>query len=131
MASVEPIVFYDGHCGLCNRTVATLARWDRKQRLYFAPLQGETAAQNLATSLTQDVGTVIFFQNGRPFLRSQAAVEILKAMGGVKWIAGCLLQIVPTFLRDAVYLWIAQRRKIVFGTGKCPFPQGSASRFLP
>ena len=39
----QPIVLYDGTCGLCHRSVQWLSRRDRGQ-LWYAPLQGETAA---------------------------------------------------------------------------------------
>ena len=41
------VVFYDGVCGLCDRTVRFLLRRDRRDRLRFAPLQGEVARKLL------------------------------------------------------------------------------------
>ena len=42
-ASAGPVLFFDGVCGLCDRTVTWLFEHDRRHVLRFAPLQGETA----------------------------------------------------------------------------------------
>jgi predicted DCC family thiol-disulfide oxidoreductase YuxK len=44
----QPVVLYDGTCGLCHRSVRWLMKRDRR-RLWYAPLQGETAAALRAT----------------------------------------------------------------------------------
>ena len=40
----QPVVLYDGTCGLCHRSVRWLMKRDRR-RLWYAPLQGETFAR--------------------------------------------------------------------------------------
>ena len=42
---VFSVVYYDGVCGLCNRTVRWLIRHDRKRILRYAPLQSELARE--------------------------------------------------------------------------------------
>ena len=49
----QPILFFDGVCGLCNRFVDFMLRTDSQHRFRFAPLQGETARRLLAEG---DVG---------------------------------------------------------------------------
>ena len=39
----NPIVFFDGVCNLCNRSVNMILRADREKVFRFASLQGETA----------------------------------------------------------------------------------------
>lgn len=41
--SEAPVLFFDGHCHLCNESVRWLLRLDRRRLLHYAPLQGETA----------------------------------------------------------------------------------------
>jgi len=43
-AGARHVVFYDGVCGLCDRSVQFLLARDRERVLHFAPLQGPTAA---------------------------------------------------------------------------------------
>src|SRR5258708_2399718 len=75
-----PIVFFDGACPLCNRSVAFLARRDRSGRLFFAHLQGEIAARHLdpaLRSVAQDA-TVVLLEpgaRGRVSVRSAAVLR--------------------------------------------------------
>ena len=48
------------------------------------------------------------------FERSTAALRIITALGGIWRLAG-LLRLVPRFLRDAVYDWVARNRYGWFG----------------
>lgn len=43
----QPILFFDGVCGLCNRFVDFMLRADSQHRFRYAPLQGETARRLL------------------------------------------------------------------------------------
>jgi len=43
MEPLAEILFYDGHCGLCHRSVQFVVRHDRDGTAFrFAPLQGPT-----------------------------------------------------------------------------------------
>lgn len=42
------IVFFDGTCGFCQWSVQFIYKYDRKERFFFAPLQGSTAKKILA-----------------------------------------------------------------------------------
>ena len=52
MKNVKKIIFFDGHCGLCDRFVTKIFHLDKKRRFHFAPLQGPTASRMLLTHLT-------------------------------------------------------------------------------
>ena len=43
-AGARHVLFYDGVCGLCDRSVQFLLARDRERVLHYAPLQGPTAA---------------------------------------------------------------------------------------
>ena len=47
MAGSNPIILYDGVCGLCNRLVKFLLNHDKDGRLRFASLQSEFAEKVL------------------------------------------------------------------------------------
>jgi predicted DCC family thiol-disulfide oxidoreductase YuxK len=129
------IVFYDGVCGLCDRTVQFLLKHDTAQRLKFAPLQGETAKQR--TDLPGDLKSIAFVTNHgtsqeQLYFRSEAALQILKQIGGF-WRVVSWLRIIPRLLRDSIYNAIAKRRYRWFGkfdVCRVPSPEVRA-RFLP
>src|SRR5262245_47159902 len=106
------LMLYDGTCGLCARSVQFLLDHDRAGVLHYAPLQGETAAALIARHrLPAELETMVFVRDaGTPeetaFLRSDASLETLSALGGA-WRLARLLKGVPRPLRDAFYRWIA------------------------
>lgn len=119
------VVYFDGHCNLCNTSVDFLIRRDVRRRLKFAPLQGETARARLPADLVGDLGTVVFDDGSRLHVRSSAVVRTLVALGGAWRLAGVLL-LIPAFLRDPLYRFVARSRYRWFGrreTCRLPTPE--------
>ena len=132
-------MLYDGVCALCNRTVQYLMDCDTHGILRFAPLQGETAKEVWERHPGKNPGlkSVVYVrgygtQEERLFFRSRAILEIMPDLGG-KWRMFVLLKLIPGFLRDAVYDWIARHRYAWFGKyDQCRLPaKGTEDRFLP
>jgi predicted DCC family thiol-disulfide oxidoreductase YuxK/uncharacterized membrane protein YdjX (TVP38/TMEM64 family) len=116
VARAPAVIFYDGDCGLCQRSIRMVARLDRAGRFRFAPLGGRTAAARLAgrqpaASASQ---TVLLLDGDRLSARSTAALHIVRELPW-PWRALAVLTVVPRPLRDAVYDWIARRRYAWFG----------------
>ncbi len=117
-----PVLFYDGECGLCNRLIRMLLRWDRRGALHFAPLQGTVAQAYLRRHglPTQDFDSLIFVpawsSRERPdFLtRTDGALAALGATGRLGWLV-TLLSRVPASWRDAIYKGIARVRYRLMG----------------
>ena len=119
------IVFFDGVCGLCNHTINFLMARDKKCRLRFAPLQGQTAEQLVPKDVRSRLNTFVFSENGRLFYRSTALVRILMQIRGIWRIMGALLWLVPWPLRDIGYRIVAGLRYRLFGkheTCRLPTP---------
>lgn len=118
------IIFYDGVCPMCNTWVKRIIRWDRKKVFHFAALESETA-QKLLTPLLPGYlaeDTFIFLDEDQIYLKSTAALRILKYLGFPLYL-GLVFIFIPGFIRDGVYDWIAARR---YKYGKrydsCPIP---------
>lgn len=116
----QPIIFYDGACGLCNRFVQWVMKRDESRVFRFAPLQGETARQ-LQVSREPDPGawSLVLLDDGEQHLRSDASLRILMRLGGVSGLVGSFLTYVPRSLRDGVYRVVARRRYGWFGNDVC------------
>ena len=128
----QPIVFFDGVCGLCNRAVDVLLRADRRHVLIFAPLQGETARRLLQIAPDTPFDTVVLLDATGRHEKSNAALRICRHLGGW-WRLWLVCYVVPEALRDAVYSFIARHRYAWFGqrdSCRLPTPQERA-RFLP
>lgn len=126
------IVFFDGVCHFCNRSVRLIRRNDRRGRFYFAPLQGTTAKMLLAEENQQTPSSIIYRRNGKNHDRSQALLFIAWDMDGL-WKLFVVFFLIPPFIRDLVYNWFAARRYRWFGryeSCSIPGPEEQAS-YLP
>ncbi len=135
----QPVLLYDGECGLCNRLVRLLLRSDKAGRLHYAPLQSEPAQNYLrAQGLpTEDFDSLVFVPNwnvpdrSEPLLRTSGALAAAAEVGGV-WRVVSWLRILPMGLRDPFYKLIARTRYALFGEYRSsPLPQPEwGKRFL-
>ena len=132
------LVLYDGQCPLCHGAVRILLRADRRGRLCYAPLQGETAGRvREYHGFPDDLSTVVYvrdfgFPSERIFFKSTAVLAAFGDLGGV-WTAAMALRLVPRPVRDLAYDWVARNRARWFGRyDGCPLPDPSIrGRFLP
>jgi len=99
---------------LCNGIVDFLIKYDKKNILKFAPLQGKYAQNNLNKKQIQDVDTIVFQLNGQTFIKSRAVIEILNQLDRF-WIISKILNIFPTKILDIFYDLIVKYRYNIFG----------------
>ncbi len=113
------IVIFDGVCNLCERLVIFIIRRDRGSKFKFVQAQSEIGIR-LQSELGMDVivsQTMILVKNGSALHKSAAALEIARNLDGAwKWMYG--FKMVPTFLLDKIYDYIAANRYRWFGEKK-------------
>lgn len=129
----SPVLLFDGVCNLCNASVQWVLKRDRKGIFRFAALQSEAGRALLRQSglSSENFDTVVLVDGDRVFTRSDAALEIVRRIGG-PWSLLGIFRIVPRPLRNAVYDWVARYRYRWFGkTQSCMIPQPEwANRFI-
>jgi predicted DCC family thiol-disulfide oxidoreductase YuxK len=109
------IVFFDGECGLCDRSVRFLLRIDKNRRLVFAPLQGQTAQTDLVPLYpdAMKMDSLVLLDEGRRkkiiYLRGKGILRILWHIGGWWKILG-IFSFLPTIIADFVYRIVAKNR---------------------
>ncbi|HEY5951346.1 MAG TPA: DCC1-like thiol-disulfide oxidoreductase family protein [Kofleriaceae bacterium] len=110
-----PVVLYDGECGLCHRSVRFLMKRDRG-RLWYAPLQGETAAALRArhAEIPHTLESVVLVDHERVFLRSKAFLYVARYLTR-PWRWAYLVRWLPAALLDLGYRVIARIRYRVWG----------------
>jgi predicted DCC family thiol-disulfide oxidoreductase YuxK len=110
-----PVVLYDGECGLCHRSVKFLIARDGGQ-LWYAPLQGETAAALRArhAEIPTTLESVVLVDADRVFLRSKAFLHGAKYLTR-PWRWAYYLRWLPAVLLDLGYRLIARIRYRVWG----------------
>ncbi len=124
--AAHDLVLFDGVCNLCNASVHFMIDRDRRARLRFASLQSEAGAKALAAHgrgpIVGDPDSIVLVADGRLWEHSDAALRIARRLDGA-WPALSVLLVVPRFVRDAVYRFIARNRYRWFGrTEACRIP---------
>lgn len=132
------LVLYDGVCGLCSGVVQWVLPRDRRGIFQFAPLQSRLAF-GLLMKHGIPVGEdgsfdtfVIIDDHGGPseraLVRSRGALALLGGLGGIYRVLADVGRVVPAFLLDAVYRFIAERRYAWFGRADACFLPSPAER---
>lgn len=124
------VVLYDGFCVLCSRSIQWLIKKDKKKVFRFVPLQSKQGADLLALAGPQVMqyllnekalskkeempGSVILWMDNKPYIRSDGALLAIAQLGGI-YKAAAWLRIIPKFIRDTIYNFIARNRYKWFG----------------
>lgn len=109
----NPIVFFDGVCNLCDHTVQFIIRHDKKKQFRFAALQSPLGAEFMAAHQLKGNSVVLYYR-GKYYQKSAAAMKIAGLLGG-RWSLLGAGYILPGFIRDALYDFIARNRYKWFG----------------
>ena len=114
--NTDKIVFFDGVCNLCNSTIQFLIKKNDKKSLRFSSLQSNFGQQFLKDNKLQvaKFESIYYLKNNILYSHSSAVLEILKELKGIYPYAS-ILKIIPKFIRDEVYKWIAKNRYRLFG----------------
>lgn len=128
------LLFYDGHCGLCDHAVQFVLNRDPNGLFAFAPLQGKTAKIYFKTPPEEDSLILIEdFKSASPkqYLYGKGAFRTLWLLGGVWSIPG-VINFLPAWLYDWGYRIVAKNRHKLFSKDSCKLPTlEEKERFLP
>lgn len=116
-AARHTMVFYDGACGLCHRTVRFAIARDRDGRHFrFAALGSEAFRRLVPEGRRADLpdSIVVLTADGTLLARSSAVIHILERIGGPWRLQGRLLALVPRGIRDLGYDGVARVRYRLF-----------------
>ncbi len=117
------IVFYDGDCILCSRTILFLLKKDKQKKLLFAPLGGSTFSSYQKNNSKEFKNTLVFLKNDAFLIESSAVLSIFQLLP-FPWRLLSTLKIVPTFIRNSVYKIVARNRYKWFGRKENCFVKG-------
>jgi len=130
----DSIIVFDGVCVLCSRWVGFVVQRDPRGQYKFAAMQTQSG-RNLLVAHGIDPDDPLSFlllEGGGAYTDTDAIVRILRTLGSGWRVAAALLSIVPRFVRDPLYRWVARRRYRLFGRREaCVVPTADiADRFL-
>ena len=130
---MDNIIFFDGVCNLCNKSINRLIKNDIKKKFKFASLQSDFAMSFVPDQMInhKNLDTILLYKKGQFYDRSNAVLNICKALGG-GFNLFLIGYIVPRFIRDAMYRLVANNRYEWFGKeDQCMVPTDDLKdRFL-
>lgn len=133
MIAEAPTILFDGVCNYCNSMVNFVIRQDKSQIFRFGTLQSASAQELLEHYHLpiKDFDSFVFIETGKAWVKSTAALKVMKHLSWY-WQWTQLFWIVPKFIRDGVYSFVAKNRYKWFGKKEsCMIPSAELrSRFL-
>jgi predicted DCC family thiol-disulfide oxidoreductase YuxK len=110
------IILFDGMCNLCSGSVQFIITRDPANRFRFASLQSVFGQEQLGRFGLDKTAlhSIILIQDEHFLQRSDAALEIARHLSA-GWPLFYGFKILPRFLRDGIYTWIANNRYRFFG----------------
>ncbi len=117
-----PIVFYDGDCGFCNRSVQFILKNEKNQELHFAALQSNYSQDFFKANHfpNPDLSTFYYWNGSELFSKSTAALQLLNQLKN-RFQLLKIGYILPKKLRDKMYDFVAKRRHQI-SNGFCVIP---------
>jgi Uncharacterized protein conserved in bacteria len=125
----DHLLFYDGDCGFCHRSITLIHDYDKKKKFLFAPLQGETAKKYTLPN----VDSIILLENFKSdkpkiSIRGKAIARIIAILHP----SLAFLDKIPAWMLDPSYRFVAYVRRHLFEKPNCLIPKNlDKSRFLP
>lgn len=112
----KPIIIFDGVCNLCNGLVNFIIDRDANATFQFVALQSELAKLILKDSahVIFDASTIVLINGEKIYFKSSAALHIAKRLGQ-GWSLFYAMIILPVFIRDGIYDFVAKNRYRWFG----------------
>ena len=130
----QATLFYDGSCALCHRLVRFVLAEDKYGRITLSPLQSEYF--KVAFTAEQRIGlphsSIVLKSDADLKFEADAAIRILKMLGGLWLLLALVLGAFPRRWRNAGYHFVGDRRYRIFGRTEtaCPIvPPNLRSRF--
>lgn len=121
------VLFFDGDCGFCTRSVRQVYRLDAKGAVEFAPLQGKLAKElGLGKFADRKGGSMVIIRksDGQRFFKGDAWILLGKTLGGIWAALAGVFSVFPKPARDWGYDLVARNRYLLAGKGNfCDMPE--------
>ncbi|MFK8037060.1 MAG: thiol-disulfide oxidoreductase DCC family protein [Crocinitomicaceae bacterium] len=123
------IVFYDGDCGFCNRSIQRILKNRKHDHFQFVALQSALAIELLKPfSIEISMETMYVLKENILFEKSNAALKIANELK-MPYFLLKVGYILPKFIRDGLYSIIARNRHKL-NKGFCVLPNETEKRLF-
>jgi len=120
----QETIFYDGNCALCHSVVRFALSEMPDKRYAFSPLQGETFENVVPESIRVQLpdSFLVLTSDKNIKVEGQAVLHVLRSFGGLWYLIGLVLGLLPKVILNFGYRFVAKTRYRLFGTKSniCP-----------
>lgn len=120
----KKILFYDGECGFCHKTVKLASRWIKTRDVYFSPLQSSTCAKIKSefNDFPSNLDSIVFYDKKQLYVGADAFFQLAKEFKNPYKLFK-FFNFSPNFLKKVVYNLVARNRKKLMGSAEvCDLP---------
>ncbi|THD32519.1 MAG: thiol-disulfide oxidoreductase DCC family protein [Flavobacterium johnsoniae] len=113
----KKIILFDGVCNLCDSSIQFIIKHDKKDIFRFVALQSKIGLEIIKHIGidTSKIDSILLYEPGKAYYyKAQAALKIAKELGGI-YTAISWFSILPNFLTNTVYDYIAKNRYKWYG----------------
>ncbi len=117
-------ILFDGECNLCNTSVNFIMKRDKKKEFAYVPIQNvnDIELPEEAVRVAKELNTILLVEDKKVYSHSTAILRVCKHLGGISSLLYAFI-IVPKFIRDGMYRFVARNRYKWFGKKEvCDIP---------
>lgn len=109
------IILFDAECILCSANAHFILRHDRDKVFYLASMQGEVGSELFCRHGFDptDPSTILVIDGTLVRKDSDAVISIYEGLG-MPWRVAAVFRLIPAFLRDPIYRFVARNRYRIF-----------------
>lgn len=130
--SEKNILFFDGTCGFCHKSVQLFYK-KRCKTIYFAPIQGQSAAALQMPESARNANSLVLFADQKFYTKGQALRKLYgftKPKTMLRILLG-VTHVLPLLLVNATYRIIANNRNQLHSANTCSFNNQITPFLLP
>lgn len=117
LSNNKKLILFDGVCNLCNTSVQYIIKHDKKDVFKFTPIQSEVGQElikNHHLEINKTDSIILYSEKKGISYKSSAVLKIAMMLGFPIFVLG-VFWIVPPFIRNWVYDYIAKNRYKWYG----------------
>ncbi|WP_152657242.1 thiol-disulfide oxidoreductase DCC family protein [Oceanobacillus sp. CFH 90083] len=108
------LILFDGECHVCDSFVQFILKRDKQHQFLFISLQSEAGAFiRRKYRVPDNLDSVLLIDGEKIFIKSDAALQVLQSIPA-PWKMLTAAKILPYFIRDALYDFVARNRYRIF-----------------
>lgn len=114
LAKNHSIILYDGVCGFCDQSIQFILKNKPDPSIRLVSFQSEMGKQLCQQFYIKNMDAIVLIENDTYYDKSTAVLKIIEKLQ-TRWQYLKYFMVVPKFIRDIIYNFIAKHRYRLMG----------------